>query len=281
MPIIHMLPYEKEGSIKDLVFTILVYESPLKIIQITNIIKKQYGRSVTFQGVRKAITELVTAKIIVQSDKSFSINKDWVSQNKTNADSLYDLVYNKSNKFNGTQEVTTLYFNSLNELMKFWQNFIMDWISKFNSGDDNINCYQGAHGWEGLLHLDTEKQMMMTLKQKGIKSYILSMGASQLDQQIWKFYKNIGVKTFFLPPQSSFDKSYYVGTYGEWILQAIYPDDLVKSLDKFFQNNNSLDKLDLKKLSDIVHTPREMKLTILKNKQIAQQINKSIISSLN
>jgi hypothetical protein len=43
------LPLGNKGGVKDLVFTILTREYPLKLIELTNLIRKRYGKAVTFQ----------------------------------------------------------------------------------------------------------------------------------------------------------------------------------------------------------------------------------------
>ena len=161
--------------------------------------------------------------------------------------------------------------------MKFWQNLIDDWFTHFKKGDPHLNVYQGAHVWEGLLHFDREKEVMDKLKKKGIKSYLISTGNTPLDKNTQKFYKSIGIDIRIEHSSSSFDKGYYVGTYGDMIVQAQYPLDLVKELDLFFRKNKTIQELDLKYLSDIVNTKRKMKLTVMKNLAMAKQINKSLI----
>ena len=79
---------------------------------------------------------------------------------------------------------------------------------------------------------------------------------------------------------SSFDKSYYVGTYGDLIIQAQYPDELVKDLDLFFKRNKTIKNFNLKELSDLVGRKVEVKLTVIKNLEMAKQINQSIISQM-
>ena len=69
-------------STKSLVSQILISEHPLKLIEITNIIKKRYGKDVTFQAVRLAVMDLVEAKVLVKSDKTFEINPGWVFEVK-------------------------------------------------------------------------------------------------------------------------------------------------------------------------------------------------------
>ena len=278
------LPFGKEDNVKNLVFSILIKEYPLKIIELTNFIKKRYGKSVTFQAVRKAILQLVDEGVLINQNNQFRINKEWVSQSKKQLDELY-LELNKEkitpksiDSIKG--EVSVFVFDSLNKMMKFWEDIIDDWFENFKKGEPNINCYQGTHSWEGLLHTDRERTMMGRLKEKGIKSYALSIGNTPLDRYLWKFYSSVGLKVAFHPSLSSFDKSYYVATYGETIVQIHYPHEIVEALDKFFAKNKTMDDLNPKELSDIVNKKIEIKLTVIKNLAIANQINKSIISQI-
>jgi len=274
------LPFGKKDGVKDLVFSILTKEYPLKLIELTNFIKKRYGKSTTFQAVRKAVLQLVKDGVLVKKEKEFMINKEWVVESKKVLDELYsDLSKTKTtprsiDSIKG--EVSVFTFNSMSKLMHFWEDIIDNWFKHFKKGDPNINCWQGAHIWEGLLHLDKEKKVMGQLKKKGIRSYAVSTGNTPLDRNIAKFYKKIGLKMGLVPSQSFFDKTYYVGTYGELIVQAHYPQKLIEKLDLFFKKNKTIEELDLKELSDIVNTKIDVKLTVIKNLSIAKQINKSI-----
>lgn len=278
-----VLPTRNKGNVKDLVFTILTKEYPLKLIQLTNFIRKRYGKPVTFQAVRKATLQLVSENILKNNDGEFLINKEWVKESKKIIDGLNEELNKEKNKANLESiggEITVFSFNSLNNLMKFWQEIISNWYENLKKGELKVNCYQAAHVWEGLLHLDSEKKLMENLKKKGINSFILSIGNSVLDRNIQKFYKQIGVKMEINHSNSSFDRSYYVGTYGDLVIQTQYPEEVVKELDLFFRKNKTLKDLNLSELSEIVNKKREIKLTVIKNLAMAKQINQSIISQI-
>lgn len=281
MTISIVLPFGSKDNVKNIVFSILTKEYPLKIIELTNYIKKRYGKSVTFQAVRKAVLELVANEILIRKENEFAINKEWVKKSKLFLEELNSTLEKEKVKPKSTdsipEEVSVFTFDSLNSLMKFWQDLIDDWYKNFKKEDYRVNCYQAAHVWECLFHPEKEKTIMTQLKQKGIKSYTLSTGNTLLDKQIRKFYTKIGIKTKIEYSSSQFDKSYYVGTYGNLIVQTKYPQEIVKSLDLFFRKNKTLEDLDLTQLSDIVNKKITIKLTIIKNLSMAKQINKSII----
>jgi hypothetical protein len=277
------LPIGKKTTVKNMIFSILRKEYPLKLIEITNYIKKRYGVSVTFQAVRKAVLQLIDEEVLLQQEKEFMINKNWVKQSKNVIDELYLELNQKKGKSNSLDsiqgEVSVFTFNSINEMMKFWQDIIDHWYENFQKGDLAINCYQGAHVWEGLLHLNREHILMERLKKKGIKSYLLTTGNSELDKNLIKFYEKIAdLKTQLVASTSNFDKSFYIGTYGHTIVQCQYPEKIVKELNTFFKTNKSFDHLELSKLSDIINQEIEVKLTVIKNEAMAKQINLGIMS---
>jgi len=276
------LPLGKKDNVKNLVFSILTKEYPLKIIELMNFIRKRYGKGVTFQAVRKAALQLVEDGVLKREKNEFLINKEWVVQSKREIDGLYQSLNRGKVKPRGLQsikgEVSVFTFNSLNEMMKFWEDIIDDWFENFKKGDFNVNCYQGAHAWEGLLYADRERHMMGRLKKKGMKSYSLGMSNTSLDRFIWRFYKSMGLKVGLKASSSSFDRSYYVATYGENIVQTNYPKKLVKEMDEFFKKG--IKAINLKDLSNIVHKKIKIDLTVIKNLNMAKQINKSIISQI-
>jgi len=123
MTIEYVLPFGKKDNVKNLVFSILTKEYPLKIIELTNFIKKRYGKSVTFQAVRKAILELVEDSVLVKEGKEFSINKQWVLETKKTLDTLYSDLNKERTRARGVEsikgEVSVFTFGSLNEMMRF------------------------------------------------------------------------------------------------------------------------------------------------------------------
>lgn len=276
------LPFGKKNSVKDIVFTILTKEYPLRIIDLMNHIRKRYGKSVTFQAVRKSVLQLIEEGVLMQKESKFLIKKEWVLESKKILDELHrELIKEKitPNKVDSIRgEISVFTFNSLNEMMKFWQDIIKNWFENFKKGDSNLNYYQAAHVWEGLMHPDIEMNVMNKLKKKGIKSYTITTGGTPLDKQIAKFYSKLGIKVHISPSTSTFEKSYYVATYGDMIVQTQYPEKTVKRLDSFFKKNKSLKDLDLVELSNIINSKIEVKLTVIKNLSMAKQINKSIIS---
>ncbi len=279
------LPLGKKDSVKNLVFTLLTKEYPLKLIELTNFIRKRYGRAITFQAVRKAVLELVEEKVLIKDGNSFSINKQWVQEAKKTIDELYCTIYEekeKPKKFDAIgQEISIFTFDSLGSMMKFWENLIDSWLQGYKKGDYPVNCYQSAHIWEVLLYPEMEKKIMGKMQGLGVTSYALSTGNTSLDKAAASFYKKIGVKVAIIPSSASFEKEYLVGTYGDLVVQSRYPPEIVSLLDRCYKKTKSLEKLDINEFSEIINLKIEIKLSVTKNLNMAKQINHSIISQMN
>lgn len=279
-----VIPLGDKKDVKNLVFTILTEEYPLKIIELTNYIHKRYGKSVTFQGVRKALMQLVEDGVIIKENNEFLINKEWVKDSKKFLDHLYIQMFEKNNTKKKVDSIggdlSVFAFDSINEMMKMWESLSDEWFKNFKKGDYNVNCYQAAHSWEVVLHPDVETTLMSQSKKKGIKSYILCTENTPLDRNLVKFHDRLGVKMVINQSSANFDKSHYIGTYGPFIIQAKYPPEIVKRFDEFFKKNNNIENLDLTELSKIANTKVKIKMTVIKNLEMAKQINESILKKM-
>ncbi|MCF7872071.1 hypothetical protein K9L97_03480 [Candidatus Woesearchaeota archaeon] len=278
------LPLGKENSTKNLIFSILTKEYPLKLIELTNYIKRRYGKSVTFQAVRKAALELEENEVLVKEKNEFRINKQWVADAKKTVDNLYEDLNKDKSTPEGLDsirgEVSVFTFDSPNEMIKFWYSIMKNWIGNFKKGDHDFNCYQAPHIWEALLHPDKEKETLLNFIKKGIKCYSLTTGGTPLDRYAKRFYEKMGVKTEFIKSLSDFDRTYFVATYGETIVQVYYPKKVIDKLEEFYKKNVSLEDLDVHELSEIMNIDIKTKMTVIKNLEMAKQINKSIISQI-
>ena len=279
MELSSILPFSNKENIRSLALTILIEESPLKIFEIVNLIRKRYGKKVSFQAVSKELVFLVKKEIIIKKDRDFLINPGWARKLKENSDNIYEkIILKKKIKKDNLEEITIVNFDSLKEMMDHYYKLIDKWFDNFKKGDYNINCFQGMHLWEVLLNLSQEEKTMGQLKKKGIRPYLLT-GSTKLDKEIIKLYKKIGAKAKSMDSKSIFDKSNTFGTYGDLIVQVKYPEHTIKKIDSFFKKNTSLDSYKLSELLEIVKEKNKVKMTIIKNKEMAKQINKSIISN--
>lgn len=278
------LPFGKD-NVKNIVFSILSEKYPLKLIQIKNILEKEYGKEVSFQGVRKAVLQLIEDKVLIKKENVYLINKKWVKESKSYLDKLYLKLISEKPSVRSIEsirgKVTVFYFDNLDDLLVFWQDFVLDWVNTFKVGASKINCYQAAYPIEGILHTYQEQKILKKFKEKGIKSYFLTNKNSILNIHNIEFHKKIGGINISKKNTSSvFDENMYIGTYGDLILQTEFPLALSKKLSNFFNKNKNLKTLDLISLTEIAKEKFNLKLTVIKNKAMVEYINESIIDKI-
>lgn len=275
------LPFGNQKNLKNLVFTILTKEYPLKLIELHNTIKRRYGRSVTYQAVRKAALELLREGVLEEQQHSYSIRKNWVIDAKQTLERIEQELRRGPRKHSAsseTGELTVYEFPTLNALMGFWQENIDQWLRERKKGVPGTNYYQAPHAWEALVHPKEEEEVMRAVTKSRIETVTIITNTTPLDYAIKEFYKGIGVDTTIREPASSFDKGYYVGTYDDLIISTTLPDELVKEIDAFFHQNTDITKLRIDKLTAITKQKILCKLTIVKNAQMANHVNASIRS---
>lgn len=276
------LPFGNPTSTKNLVFSILSHEYPLRIVELSNLIRKRYGKSVTFQAVRKAVLELVQDKVLVQEEKQFLINKAWVKESKEHLDRLYQLLTQTKTQpatIDSLQgEISVFSFTTLHDMMQFWYSLMDEFLERMKPGD--VNSYQSAHAWEAILYANQEQSIMKKYGGKKIKSYFLTTGTTPLDKQFIHVYKKLGMVCRQAPSMKSFDRTHVIGTYGEMLVQVQLTDDMARRLDAFFRKTKSLEDMNLLELTKIAETTTTVKMTVIRNEAMAKQINKSIIDQI-
>jgi hypothetical protein len=278
-----VVPFGKKATAKNLVFTILTKEYPLRQIALYNLIKKRYGKNITYQAVRKAVLELTEENVLEEKEKAYQINFEWVRTSKELLETLQkDLRAGpkKATEESLAGDVTVYEFSSLNELFQFWQELVKDWFKELKQGPKVHNCYQGAHLCEVLLHQHGEREAFRRLKEKNVKSVGVITGNAPLDHATKNFYKSIGIDVYIRPSASTFDRGYYVATYGDLIVSYTLPKHFVDAIDRFFHKNRSVETLNLEELSRIVDKKATVKFTVIKNAEMAKHINQSILAQI-
>ena len=274
--------FGKKESVKNLIFQILTEQHPLKLIELKNKIIKTYNKSVTFQAVRQATNELETSKILLKKDSLYEINPSWIFEAKKTLQTIEETIITKKIAKQETIKgiLNSFSFETINDMQIFWQKLIDNWYENLEKHKNmNINCWQGAHLWEALIHLDTEKKVMQKLKNKGVESYILLTGNTNPDQFTKKFYESIGIKSHINKKLNTED-NYYIGTYGDLIVQVYYPKHLHEEINKLFEKTKKFDELNITKLHDIITTKTLIEMTVIKNIDMAKQINNNIINEI-
>jgi len=246
--------FGKEKSTKDLVISLLIDEYPLSAKQITNKIKSKFSVSVTFQGVYKAINQLIDNGVLIKDGKNIQISKDWITNAKSFIDSLQRKYFEETKAISKSaigEDIQVYYFDNLITLDKFWNRILEVWFKDPNLKDEYLT-QQSGHTWYVLGQLEEETAILNSIKERNLKFYTVSVGNTFLDKWSGRYYSE---QKFFYTTKKSRKKSqnnHYFIIYDGYIMESIYPDDLTKELDKIYDNAKEITDLNLNELIKVL-----------------------------
>ncbi len=265
---------EERKNVKDLVFTILMNQHPLSMMELFNQIKKQYVLGITYQAVRKAVNSLHQQRIIVKTGKSYSLSKEWLLQMK----SFFDKAL--TNYENGTkvrlfhaelakEDYAVYTFNNLLDLDNFWGDVMMHWS---DHEEENKNYLSVVHyHWWLVINLGKETGLFEHFRKKGIKSAFFTPIDVPLNHWALDVYKGMGVKTL-LSKQKTEELFVDVNVLGDMVIQVKYPAKMVLKLKRLFSKYKTIQEIPSAEITQLAHEEGEIKFLLFKNKAIARDL---------
>ncbi|MBT4540800.1 hypothetical protein HOC35_04775 [Candidatus Woesearchaeota archaeon] len=270
---------------KDLVISTLMYEYPLTLAKITNSIKKKFHASVTFQGVRKAVNQLVENEVIVkigEKSKHYQLNKEWIVKLRDFAEQMHESYYSKSKGIREVEaigeDIKVYTFDNLIDLDKFWDKLITRW---FEADKDNpkkkVYAQLSGHTWYVLGQLGEETAILETIKKHNINFYIFANDNTFLDRWSKKYYNDLGFHYTTNKSKKRNTNARYFSVYNDLIVQAEYPQKIADEIDEVYNNTKDFESFDATKLIRILREKAELKVTVMRNPIVAEQLRESIL----
>ena len=266
---------------KDLVISALKYDYPLTLIKLTNAIKKKYHVSVTFQGVRKAVNQLVENGVVVKISKEYSLSKDWILRLRDFVEDLHETYFTENTRIKEIEaiggDIRVYTFDNLIDADVFWNNIIGKWFDEGKTKKDKYYVQQSGHTWYVLANLEEETKILEKIQKNKIKFYTLAIGNSVLDKWSRKYYKKQGF--FYTTSKNKKDTSKYFAVYGDRIIQCDYPTRLTNEIDKIYQKAKDFESLDVTGLIKILRKKTELKILVMRNPVVAEQLRNLVLSN--
>lgn len=270
----------KKLQTKDMILSLLSRDYPLTAKQITNRIKKDFGSSVTFPGVYKAINQLIESQVLQKNGQEIKISLQWIKNSKTFIDGLHK-TYLKEIKSGertfASENVQVYQVDNLIDLDKFWIKIFEEWFDDPKLKDDHLVQLCG-HTWYILGQLENEEACLKNIKDHKLKFYTLVDSNTPLDKWASKYYTDWKFHyTTKKTSDISHHKHYYI-VYADMIMESVYPEKLAKDLDTIYNTAKKIGDLDLKKFISILKRKEQLTITIMKNKPLADQLRKEVLS---
>ena len=275
---------------KDLVISTLMYEYPLTLAKITNSIKKKFHTSVTFQGVRKAVNQLVENEVIKKTGekhKEYKLNKEWILKLRDFVEQMHESYYTKSSGIRDVEaigeDIKVYTFDNLIDLDKFWDKLITKWFeADKNNPKEKIYAQLSGHTWYVLGQLGEETAILETIKKHNINFYIFANDNTFLDRWSKKYYEELGFyyttnKNNTKDNKKKTTNARYFSVYNDLIVQAEYPKKIADEIDEVYNNTKDFESFEATKLIKILREKAELKVTVMRNPVVAEQLRNFIL----
>lgn len=263
----------KPGNTKDAIISILTIEWPLSLKGIYYKIKKRYGYGCTYQAVFKAVKELLEGKILVEKDKKYEINTEWIKRVQSFTDIVETNYYAKErirnisgiNDSSQKEDIAVLNFDTIFDAEKYLYYFMKSELLKTNNDDV---CYQTNLEWRPIYYLRAEYNYYNRLKKRSHKFYFVCSGKSEIEQMCEKFYKSIGVNYRFTKEKFSSD----VLVFGEYFISIFIPEELKARIRIL------LDRKDIMKLlREAMDSKSSIRVVVTRDSALAEELKKKIV----
>jgi len=262
---------EETKNAKDLVFSILTEHKGLSLIEIVNIIHKQYNVSLTYQAVKKAADNLTKKKVLNKDGKYFSLNKKWLIDLKSRIDLLASDKGIATGVFSAkmAKEDYALYkFSNLLDADNFWDDMLIYLADNLKKDEPKEFISRTHFSWWMLINLGKETKLFQYFHEKKIESLNINVCNYPLNKWAGTIYKDIG-GYFKLGNLKKTVMSDTINVIGNTIIQVKYPKTINERLHKFYSKYNNVQEMSLKEITELVHKPCEVKFIVFKNKELA------------
>ena len=274
---------EVSKSLPDLIIIILAKEYPLRMGEINKKLKRDFNVKLSFPAIRKSLNIMTEKKILKLKDKSFSINKNYILENKRLSDQLLKNYFigekaEKSLPAKSKESHSTYMFENLIQADQFWTEIVLEWAYNLKENDDKRFFFHGPHCWYIFGHLGLESTFLLELKSHNIKPYYLVEGRTIIDKWSKNFYESHHVNYAINKNSKIFNTA--IGVFGDYIIQYEYPEKLFKEMEKFYNSSKNFETMKITEIALLLKMKTNINLIVMKNKTIASTLKEEILANV-
>jgi len=259
-------------STKDCIIGILTNEWPLSLREIFFRAKKKYKISCSYQAIFKSVKELVEKKVLIDSEKGFEINIDWIKNVQSFTDIVETNYYAKAkvqspSGLKGSShggDMIILDFESIFDAEKYLYYFIKSELLK--TKNDKI-FWQLTSEWRPIFYLRSEYNFYRRLSSHGHKFYFLCSGNSEIEFLCGDFYKKLNLKFKFVKDNFPNDSIIF----SDYLISIFVPNNLKIKLKNFLK-----EKKIFQILQEILEAKSSIKVIINKDAELVKDLKKQL-----
>lgn len=251
------------NSSKETIIELLSTEWPLTAKKMHRRLIKKYHRSITYQAVHKALTELAEKNIIEKGKEGYRINKSWLKQLGEFSQKLEQELEDK-NKKSEVKAMHRFVFTIHNDFIKF-VNGLMEEMTK-KEGKLNVVFHFRHVPYPHVLSNEDMQKIKALMPQ--MKWTMMSMKGTTLDRWNAQQWRKLGVKVV-VGADIAADRRIIMN---DIVINAYMSKEALRRWDKMYAITN-LNKFDINSLNKAIFNARlKTIVTLVKDKDLAEML---------
>ncbi len=215
---------------------------------------------------------MIDAQILVKKGKLLSLHSTWNANFLNLADTIKKTyIQQKESYMLEEGERREFVSDSLYNLDPLWNDII---ALLTEQSEEKTIYFFNPHTWYILGMEDTEARLFNGIKKIGGKVLYAFGHDTFLDQYGRKLLQLQGVHTLVYPNHPFPKENYILNIFGDFILEVLLPDSLVRHFRFFFDNTKSMKDFDPQLFTDIFQMKAKCKLTLRRSKKDAEELKK-------
>lgn len=257
---------DKKSSTKGLILKSLISNNNLTNIKIQTILRKEFGRKISYQAIRQALLELRKDSILQKKGNQYFINNEWFQKIKYELGLIEKSIEKRNSIKTINKETIEIKLNNLYELGHF---ILYSLEQKYFNISKNKEIYmQLDHLWIPFADQEKRKRLKQLMTNKNIR--VIVKNKSALDKILNKWYKKF-VKVKLRSTDNS-PGDYII--HDDTVIQIYLNSKLKSSMNKLY-SLKGLATLNLfNELSEMTYENNKIQIIIIRNKDIADSYKK-------
>jgi DNA-binding PadR family transcriptional regulator len=237
---------------------------PMTPKQLAHCLQREFGLDITYQAVYKALRQLEEEKVVEKILKGYQLHQEWIEALKRRSHNISH-AYSTTEILDPEKEITQLTFHNWLAVGRFTA-FRFD--LEYPNPDKKQNICNWIHVWP-VMGLSSEEAAILQKQYSQEEYYSVCPNNTPIDKAFAEWLVKVGKKCK-TDVSILIDHDYIIK--GDYICNIYYPFDFLTDVDKFYRETERFDKLDYKKLTELINRKVNIQIVIVKNKQLADQL---------
>ncbi|MBS3061801.1 MAG: hypothetical protein J4215_04435 [Candidatus Diapherotrites archaeon] len=267
-------------TVKDWTIRILTQEWPLSLKQITERVQQQSGKTVSQQAVFKTLQDLVRQKVVEKHDKSYALNKEWITHLAKSVQDLQTTYENHAGQLPALGKLdtkTVIEFHDPSAVAVTVAQILASRV--LTQGKPEPFYGIKRHGLWPLRFSFSDFELLKEMT-KSIPCYCAVIGNDPFDRWVVEQYLKGGFKKSKTGAKAEF-KEWDIMAHGEYVLTIQYAKETEQAIEYLFKQINNLSEL-FEKFSqeELSKFKFQATLTIERNPDLARLIKEKCMKIL-